>query len=104
MSIEILGPREREKMMPAARPRSKPLVSLAKKGSSLSKKIGFRGLRGRIKRSRWIRNFLYTPYRDSEKPTMSESTRQMLRETFRPEVQALGDLLGMDMLARWNYL
>jgi hypothetical protein len=35
---------------------------------------------------------------------MSENTRQMLRETFRPEVQALGDLLGMDMLARWNYL
>jgi hypothetical protein len=98
-----LTPREMQKMMPAARPRSKPLAALAKKGSAFSKKIGLRQLRGRIKRSRWIRNLLYSPYRDEDKPRVSEGTRQRLREIFRPEVETLGEILGQDLLGRWSY-
>jgi hypothetical protein len=98
-----LPSRARQKMMPAARPRSRRLVRLSKKGSAVSKNIGLRGLRGRIKTSRWIRNLLYVPYRDDERPTMAEGTRRALRETFREEVERLDVVLGLDLIRQWGY-
>jgi hypothetical protein len=99
----MLSARDRQKMMPAARPRSPGIVRLAKRGSELSRKLGFRRLRGRIKTSRWIRNLLYAPYEESERPGMQESTRQSLRETFRDEVERLDGMLGLDLMHRWEY-
>ncbi|MBW3600915.1 MAG: hypothetical protein KY475_27070, partial [Planctomycetes bacterium] len=98
-----LPEREKEKLMPAARPRSQGLVTLAKRGSALSKRVGLRRLRGRIKTSRFIRNLLYAPYRDAERPAMPERTRESLREIFRDEVQRLDAMLGLDLARRWGY-
>lgn len=36
-----------------------------------------------------------------ERPPMKESTHTMLREEFRPDVKALGELLGMDLERYW---
>lgn len=103
-----IAPRElpaakRRKVMPAARPRSRAVAQLAKRFARLADRVGFRGLRGRVKRSRWVRNLLYRPYRADELPQMDPATRQRLRETFRNEVARLDEMVGTNLRERWNY-
>ncbi|OHB78889.1 MAG: hypothetical protein A2V98_01550 [Planctomycetes bacterium RBG_16_64_12] len=98
-----LSPRLTGKIMPAARPRSRRLVKLAKGMSRVAKRLGQRRLRGRIKRSRLIRNLLYRQFTHEDRPTMEPQTRRMLQERFREEVYGLDALIGTDCATLWDY-
>ena len=98
-----LSPAMTKKMMPAGRPRSRSLVSIAKKVSKRLKKVGLKPLMGKVKRSRTIRNALYQPYSDSNKPRLSDEERERTKTIFRAEIQVLDELLGTQLYQRWNY-
>lgn len=98
-----LPPSLLRKRMPAARPRSRTLVSAAKQVSSVGKKLGLKRLKGKLKKSVVVRNVLYRQYTDDDKPTMHPDTRQMLRERFGPEIEKLDSLLGTQFQEIWSY-
>jgi hypothetical protein len=98
-----LSPRQRERMLPAGRPRSPRLAQLAKRTSHAARALGLRRLRGRAKRSRAVRNLLYRPYAREERPSPRAETWERLRESFRGEVRELDALLGTCFAARWGY-
>jgi hypothetical protein len=98
-----LAPAQREKMMPAGTPRSRLVAGLAKKASHTARALGLRGLRGRIKRSRTVRNALYRQFKSDEKPRMLLETRARLRERFDEEVTHLDDLLRTSLRGTWGY-
>lgn len=92
-----------QKIMPAATPRSTLLTKLTKSASARAKRMGFKWLTGRLKRSRLVRGLLYRPYAPAERPSMQPETREMLRGMFREDVAKLDGLLGSDFALRWNY-
>ena len=94
---------QRQKMMPAGEPRSRFLAALAKKASHTARALGLRGLRGKVKRSRAVRNALYRQFEDSEKPKMLPETQARLRQRFDEEVTRLDALLGTDLRRTWGY-
>lgn len=94
---------QRQKMMPAGAPRSRLVTGLAKKASHTARSLGLRGLRGRIKRSRTVRNALYREFEADEKPRMLPETRARLRERFDEEVEQLDVLLGTSLRQTWGY-
>jgi hypothetical protein len=98
-----LSPALRGKMMPAGRPRSETVVRVAKRASHLCARVGLKRLRGRVKRSRTIRNLLFRQYTERDKPVMEAETRDRLRRLFAEEVQALDELLGTDFVRLWQY-
>ncbi len=100
--LELAAP-QTKKMMPAGRPRSKGLVKLAKQMSRAAKTVGLRSIRGRVKRSRLVRNSLYRPYGSNDKPVMSPATNQRLRDHFRQDVIDLDALLGTSLQQTWGY-
>lgn len=98
-----LAPAQRKAMMPAGRPRSRVLATLAKRASHVARALGLRQLRGRAKTSRVLRTALYRPYEAGEKPRIAELTQRRLRRDFAPEVRALDALLGTDFARLWGY-
>lgn len=98
-----LSAAQQQKMMPAGVPRSGVLASLAKKASHTAKALGLRKLRGKVKRSRAVRNALYRPFEADEKPRMLPETRARLRERFDEEVKELDELLGTNLRQTWGY-
>ncbi len=90
-------------MMPAGVPRSRRVAALAKKASHAARALGLRGLRGRVKRSRAVRNALYRQFEDDEKPRMLPETRALLRERFDEETKQLDELLGTSLRQTWGY-
>lgn len=93
----------RKKIMPAGDARVFAIAQAAKKVATLMRRIGLRGAVGTAKRSTHIRNILYRPYRNGEKPQMSPETRESLRQTFAPEIRRLDGLLGTDFQGLWGY-
>jgi hypothetical protein len=79
------------------------VAGLAKKASHTARALGLRGLRGRIKRSRTVRNALYRQFKSDEKPRMLLETRARLRERFDEEVTHLDDLLRTSLRGTWGY-
>jgi hypothetical protein len=99
-----LAPAQRKRMMPAGRPRSHALARLAKTASHAARALGLRSLRGRLKRSRALRNVLYRPYAEAERPVLRPETRDRLRESYRNDVRELDALLGGSAFReRWGY-
>ena len=98
-----LGAADRQKMMPAAVPRSRRLTSYIKQLARSADKVGMRGLRGRVKRSRLIRNLLYRPLGTDELPRMRAETREKCRDSFRSQVKELDAMLGLQLQERWKY-
>jgi len=94
---------QRQKMMPAGTPRSLLIARLAKKASYTVRALGLRGLQGRVKRSRTVRNILYRPFEADEKPRMLPQTRERLRERFDEEIEQLDELLGTSLRQTWGY-
>jgi hypothetical protein len=94
---------QRQKMMPAGAPRSRLVAKLAKKASHAARALGLRGLRGKVKRSRTVRNALYRQFEADEKPKMLPETRARLREQFDEEVEHLDELLGTSLRQTWGY-
>lgn len=98
-----LSDAQRQKMMPAGIPRSRLMARLAKKASHTARILGLRELRGRVKRSRTIRNALYRPFEADEKPRMLPQTHARLRERFDEETKQLDELLGTSLRQTWGY-
>lgn len=93
----------RRRMLPAGVPRSKPLAGAAKRCAHLLQRLGQRRLRGRLKRSRIVRNLLYRNLSDNERPKMAEDTRARLRAFYAAEMVSLDALLGTSLSDRWGY-
>jgi hypothetical protein len=99
----LLAASDRKKMMPAAEPRSRFVTRYVKRAARAADKIGLRNLRGRIKRSRSVRNLLYRPLKSSEIPSVHPDTEQRCRDHFREDIRRLDELFGMSLVERWNY-
>lgn len=93
----------RRPRMQAGLPRSTAVGAVAKAASQAAVHLGLRRLRGRVKRSTFVRNALYRPYTRADRPTVDPATRARLREDFASEVQALDELLGTPISTRWGY-
>jgi hypothetical protein len=93
----------RRKMMPAARPRVRWFNQLAKRVARGCERVGLSQLRGRAKRSHWLRHLLYRPYASSELPRMDDRIQQQLKEHFRDEVLRVDELLSTSCCERWGY-
>ena len=100
---QTLTQAQRKKMMPAGKPRSQSAAQMAKQASQLAKRLGLRRLRGKVKTSRTVRNILYAPYTDENKPRMRPETQTRLRQSFQPEVAKLDSLLSTNLRQTWNY-
>ena len=98
-----LPPGLRGKVLPAGTPRSRAVATTAKKVARFTGRVGLKGLRGRLKTSRWVRNMLYRPYQDKERPSMLPSTEARLRSYFHDEVHRLDEIAGTDFAQLWNY-
>ena len=99
-----LPPKLCQQMMPAGAPRSRTVCGLAKRASRVVIALGMKEFRGRLKRSRRIRNLLYQKYTPQNRPQMQPQTRAMLRGRFRDEVHALDALLSDTSFCQyWNY-
>jgi hypothetical protein len=94
----VLRPR-----MPAGVPRSKGVAMLAKKASRLTLRLGLVRLRGKVKLSTTVRNALYRPYGDDDRPSLSPGTAARLRARYGPEVAAVDTFLGTNLVERWGY-
>ena len=93
----------RRKQMPAAEPRCEMAVAAAKKVSSIGKRMGLRHIKGKLKTSPWIRDVLYRPYTDANRPKVAENIRAALREHFRDEIYRLDHMLNADFRQLWGY-
>ena len=93
----------RSKVLPAGVQRSRTMASTAKKLARLAGQLGLKGLRGRVKTSRAVRNMLYRPYEDEERPSMLPATEARLRELMAGEVGRLDELAGTNFTGLWNY-
>lgn len=93
----------KQKVLPAARPRSRYVAKAAKMGAWRARRMGLPGVVGKIKESALVRRILYSPYRPGEKPSMSPQTRRYLHRIFLPEVEQLDELLGTQLSVRWGY-
>lgn len=98
-----LPSRLRDKVLPAGVPRSRAVATTAKRVARFTGQIGLKALRGRLKTSRWVRNLLYRPFEDEERPTMLPSTQFRLRELFQDEVRRLDEIAGTEFTRLWNY-
>ena len=91
------------KVLPAATPRVRGVAMGAKRVSRFARTLGLRGLRGRLKTSRLVRNLLYRPFDDDSKPVMPPATAARLRKLMTPEVQLLDESAGTDFCRLWHY-
>jgi len=91
------------KVVPASLPRNQHLCRIAKSMSIYCRELGWKKLRGHVKRSRTIRNLLYRQLKDTEKKQISSDARQVLREQFQGDVEQLDNLLGTQLVERWGF-
>ena len=98
-----LPPAAMRRRMPASQPRSRALASAAKGASRLATRMGLQRVRSRVKRSRPIRQALYRPYTEENRPRLDPQIAARLKSEYAPEVRALDSLLGTSTAARWGY-
>lgn len=91
------------KVMPASVPRLQWACDFAKTMSQGFRRMGWKKIRGRVKRSRMIRNILYRPLKNSEQDRISSETLLTLRERYYPDVERLDQQLGTDLLTKWGF-
>lgn len=98
-----LPPNLQAKVLPAGMPRSRALASFAKALSAWARRAGLKRLLGKVKTSRTVRNMLYRPFDDDERPTMASETEARLRERMTGEVQLLDRIAETDFCRLWGY-
>lgn len=98
-----LEPKLQTKVMPASMPRYDRLCSATKSLSQICRELGWKRFRGRVKRSRLIRNLLYRQLADSERATIRAHAEQLLRDRFRSDVEKLEELIGIPLAQRWGF-
>lgn len=99
-----LTPTDLRPRMQAGTARNAMIADVAKKASRLVLGLGLRRLRSRIKRSTAVRNALYRPYGQADRPVLDAETRARLRGRFATEIAALDELLDAPVSARWGYV
>lgn len=85
-------------------PRLAPLVNSAKRGAKILKRLGMRKTVGFAKRSTAIKNFLYRPFTEQDRPAMQQETRLMLRSNYQEEIRQFDDLVGTNLRSLWDYV
>lgn len=100
--VVTLSSPQTKKIMPAGRPRARRLSLWTKAISKRLKRVGLKPVMGRIKRSRAVRNLLYRPYTESEKPRPTARETEVLREIFAPEVKMLDTMFGTQFCRYWG--
>lgn len=98
-----LAPADIRPRMQAGTPRNAAIAGTAKRASRLVIRLGLRKVRSRVKRSSAVRNALYRPYGQADRPTLSAETAAELRARFAPEVDALDELLRVTVSDQWGY-
>ena len=91
------------KVLPAGTPRVRSIAMAAKSLSRLARRLGFVGLRGKVKTSPTVRNLLYRPYGKTSRPTVAPETEARLRDVFADEVRRVDALAGTDFCRLWDY-
>jgi hypothetical protein len=91
------------KRMPASTPRSRAVASAAKRASRMATQLGLQRLRSRAKRSAVVRQALYRPYGDSDRPQLDPKLAAELKSEYAAEVLKLDQLVGQPVAARWGY-
>ncbi|MEE9398184.1 MAG: sulfotransferase domain-containing protein [Methylococcales bacterium] len=94
----------RKKVNAGGIPRFGLLTKGAKWGSKTLKRLGMRKMVGFAKRSTAIKNFLYRPFTEKDRPTIREETRLMLKNEYKDEVLQLDELVGTNLQSRWDYM
>lgn len=87
------------KVIPASKPRSFILSSIAKRGANIARQYRMESLVGKIKSSQ-LSKLLYIPYTHEDKPTMPADMRRRLTSIFREDIRKLQNLLEID-LSHW---
>ncbi|WP_404310498.1 sulfotransferase family protein [Neorhodopirellula lusitana] len=88
-----------EKKRAAGSARSPRLARGLKAGADLTRRFGLANLVGRVKHSR-LTSVLYKEFDASDKPELTQSTRQRLCEWFADDIRATEALTGRD-LSTW---
>lgn len=99
----ILPGQLRGKVLPAAKPRLRRVVKVARRIGWEFRQWGLPGMVGKIKASRLLSGILYRSFDPNEMPRISSQAREYLEEVFAPEVRSLDQLLGVDLTTRWGY-
>ncbi len=97
-----LPPAMREKALAAARPRSRAIARLAKRGALLSRAVGMPRLVTWVKARPWLQKALYREYGD-DRPLPDPGTIAAIRAAVRPEIEAIDRTFGLDLIRRWGY-
>lgn len=93
----------RGNVLPASRPRLFWAARLARGAGWKLRLLGMPRLVSRVKESNLVNSVLFSTYGPVDKPKMSNSARDMLRETFSPEVQRLDRMLETNFSELWGY-
>ena len=93
----------RKKVLPAGTPRVRSVAMAAKRVARLADAVGLPQLRGKLKKSRFVRNMLYRPFSEGEKPKITPQQHEKLHQMFTPEIQKLDRVAGTDFCTLWNY-
>jgi hypothetical protein len=87
-----------QRVLQAGRARSVALARAVKLGANFFRDVGMNRIVGRVKTSPFAR-LLYKDYESTEKPAMSASMRERLRELFLEDLTELEPLIGRDLTA-----
>ena len=74
---------------------------ISKQAANFLRRMGWVNLLGRAKSNALMRSIFYRPYEASEKPRPDPQSRQMLQETFAPQIDRLEKMLHCD-LSHWR--
>lgn len=92
-----------ERVLPAGTPRSRAMADAAKRVSRFARRMGLRGLKGRLKTSDTVRTMLYRPYTDQNRPQINPDTRKRLRDMMADDVSRLDAVAGTNFTEIWGY-
>lgn len=99
----VLPQKMREKVLPAGTPRSRAVAKASKQVARLADLVGLPQLRGKAKKSPFIRNLIYRPFTAADKPTLDPEKREELRSLFAPEIRYLDRIAGTNFCELWDY-
>ncbi|HEY7031521.1 MAG TPA: sulfotransferase domain-containing protein [Thermomicrobiales bacterium] len=98
-----LAPGLRRPANEASEPRSFAVAKLARRAGIAARDCGRPEWVTTVKSSRIVQRTLYRNYANGGKPQLDSSTRERLKDLFKEDVDALSELIGTDVAARWGY-
>lgn len=99
---QTLRPEQLTAKLPASKARYVPMAAAARRGADLLRRHDGANLVGRVKRSAWVQQALYTPLGD-KRPTISPSDLSFIREELELEMIQVEEDFGMSLRSRWDW-